>query len=209
MRILQSSFFRSLCAIVVGILLIEYREETVRWITILIGVMFFISGVISVVTYLATRHKPATTVYDSAGREVASYRPMFPVVGLGSIILGGLLALMPTTFVTGLTVVLALIVALGAISQMMSLTLIRRLGPVSPLYWVMPSLTLLAALLALIWPEAVATAPLLFIGCVMVVYGVTECANAIKIYRQRRTYASETAQTGETAEAQAGEEAQS
>ena len=42
MKILQSSFFRSLCAIVVGVLLIQYREETVRWITILMGVMFFL-----------------------------------------------------------------------------------------------------------------------------------------------------------------------
>ena len=55
MKAIQSSVFRALCAIVVGVLLIGYREETVRWITILTGVMFFLSGVISIVSYYAGR----------------------------------------------------------------------------------------------------------------------------------------------------------
>lgn len=193
MKILQSSFFRSLCAIVVGILLIEYREETVRWLTILIGVLFFLSGVLSVVSYLTARRAEATVVYDEQGRQVAAYRPVAPVVGVGSIILGAVLALMPTTFVSGLTVALAAMLVLGAVGQMMNLALIRKLGPVSPAYWVVPSLTLLAGVLAIVWPQAVAAAPLLFIGGMMVVYGVAECVNAIKSHRQRKAYAKKSA----------------
>ena len=47
MRIVQSSFFRALCAVIIGALLIKYREQTVTWMTIVIGVMFFLSGVVS------------------------------------------------------------------------------------------------------------------------------------------------------------------
>ena len=46
MRIVQSSFFRALCAVIIGALLIKYREQTVTWMTIVIGVMFFLSGVV-------------------------------------------------------------------------------------------------------------------------------------------------------------------
>ena len=34
MKILQSSFFRAICAIAVGILLIKYPDNTVTWITV-------------------------------------------------------------------------------------------------------------------------------------------------------------------------------
>ena len=44
MKVIQSSLFRALCAIIVGALLIQYREQTVTWITIAIGVLFFLSG---------------------------------------------------------------------------------------------------------------------------------------------------------------------
>ena len=46
MKALQSYIFRAISAIVVGALLVKYREETVTWLTILIGVIFFVSGVI-------------------------------------------------------------------------------------------------------------------------------------------------------------------
>ena len=56
MKILQSSFFRGICAIIIGILLIEYREQTLEWITIAIGVLFFISGVVSLSEYFEQRN---------------------------------------------------------------------------------------------------------------------------------------------------------
>ena len=40
MKILQSSVFRAICAIAVGIMLIKYPDNTVTWITIAIGVLF-------------------------------------------------------------------------------------------------------------------------------------------------------------------------
>ena len=51
MKVFQSSVVRALCAIIVGALIVKYRELTVTWITIAIGVLFFLSGVFSCVTY--------------------------------------------------------------------------------------------------------------------------------------------------------------
>ena len=49
MKILQSSVFRAICAIAIGILLIKYPDNTVTWITIAIGILFLLSGIISLV----------------------------------------------------------------------------------------------------------------------------------------------------------------
>lgn len=40
MQIIQSSLARALSAIIMGVLLIKYREETVTWLTIVIGILF-------------------------------------------------------------------------------------------------------------------------------------------------------------------------
>ena len=55
MKVIHSSIFRAVCAIIVGVLLIQYREQTVTWITIAIGVLFFLSGVISLASYCVAK----------------------------------------------------------------------------------------------------------------------------------------------------------
>src|SRR3712207_9552030 len=99
MKVLQSSFFRAIIAIVVGALLVQYREQTVQWITISIGILFFLSGIISCATYFSARRSAASApeLFDVDGHKIEPLRPNFPIVGLGSLILGVILALMPTT----------------------------------------------------------------------------------------------------------------
>lgn len=203
MKAIQSSVFRALCAIVVGVLLIEYREDTVRWITILTGVMFFLSGVISIVSYYAGRKQAdGIQVYDADGRLLSGYRQSFPIVGLGSVILGAVLAMMPTTFITGIVYIFAAILILGAINQMMVLARVNRIASVGLFYWVAPSVILLVGVVAMAWPEAIASAPLLVIGWCMLVYGVTECVNALKTHAERRRWERQK----QAASAQVGQE---
>lgn len=119
MKVFQSSIFRALCAIVVGALLVKYREQTVTWITIAIGVIFFVSGVISTVAYLSAKRqatKEGVEIYDAKGNRLTRPVPPFPIVGIGSIILGAWLALFPNSFVNGLMFVLAGMLILGALN---------------------------------------------------------------------------------------------
>jgi uncharacterized membrane protein HdeD (DUF308 family) len=53
----SSDLYRSMqtCAIIIGALLIQYREQTVTWITIAIGVLFFLSGVFSLLSYMSAK----------------------------------------------------------------------------------------------------------------------------------------------------------
>lgn len=200
MKVIQSSLVRAVCAVVVGALLVKYREQTVTWMTIAIGVLFFISGVVSCATYLAaSRRSTDTQVFDAEGRQLTGLKPQFPIVGLGSLILGLILALMPGTFVTSLMYILAAILILGAVSQFVSLAAASRLARIGIYYWVMPSLTLLVGLTAVIYPQAIASAPLFVIGWCLMVYGVVECVNAIKIHQLRKAVEKAVAASTETA----------
>ncbi|PTL34240.1 hypothetical protein C7120_06795 [Prevotella sp. oral taxon 376] len=190
MKFLQSSVFRALCAMIVGVLLIEYREQMVTWLTIAIGVLFFLSGVISLATYYSARkHAPEAEACDEEGNPTAGAKPSFPLAGTGSLVLGAIFALMPSNFVTGLVYVLSLMLVIGAVSQFVSLASASRTGHVGWFFWVMPSVILLVSIVAIVYPAAIQADPLFVIGWCMLLYGVVECTNAVKIHNEQRKYA--------------------
>lgn len=187
MKILQSSIFRAICAIAVGAMLIKNPDSTVKGITIAIGVLFLVSGVISCVAYFNARmHKSENEVYDADGKLLVGGKPMFPIVGLGSVILGFVLALMPGAFVTSLMYVLGAIILLGALNQFLVLIQARKFAVLPVWFWGGPTLILLVGLFVMIKPMETAGLPLLIIGWCLLFYGVTECINAFKIHQYKK-----------------------
>jgi uncharacterized membrane protein HdeD (DUF308 family) len=194
MKVLRSSLFRALCAIVVGLLLIIKPDSTVTGITIAIGVLFLLSGFISCITYYNARlHAGENVVVDADGKVVSGGSPSFPIVGLGSLILGFILALMPGAFVTSLMYVLGAIVILGAINQFMVLINAHKTYHIHYAYWICPTLLLLAGLVIIINPMAIAAAPLVIIGICLLIYGVSECINSLKIHQEKKKTGTENA----------------
>lgn len=197
MKVFQSSIFRALCAIVVGALLVKYREQTVTWITIAIGVIFFVSGVISTVAYLSAKRqatKEGVEIYDAKGNRLTRPVPPFPIVGIGSIILGAWLALFPNSFVNGLMFVLAGLLILGALNLFFNLAAATRFSSIGCLWWVLPVAIFLVGITALVKPSTIASAPLFIIGWGMMAYGMVDLVNTIKIHRCRKAF--EKAQQG-------------
>ena len=192
MKVIHSSIFRAVCAIIVGVLLIQYREQTVTWITIAIGVLFFLSGVISLASYWAAKRNAekmqGQILSDSNGKPIMGMMPKFPLVSVGSLILGLLLALMPQVFIAWLMFILAFILILGALTQFVNLASAAKMGRVGILFWLFPSALLLLGLLAIIKPSAIASAPLFIIGWGMLIYGVVELLNAFKISNNERIW---------------------
>lgn len=189
MRILQSSVFRAICAIIIGALLIKFPDNTVMGITVAIGVLFLISGLISCVTYFwAKRNVSEYKIYDAEGNLVAGEKPTFPIVGIGSAILGLILSLSPTAFVSALMYIIGAILILGAINQYMSLIGGRRYGRVSLWYWIMPTLILLTGLYVMLKPMAPLNTAMLILGWCTLVYGVVELINALKFYRDKKSW---------------------
>lgn len=197
MKVFQSSIFRALCAIVVGALLVKYREQTVTWITIAIGVIFFVSGVISTVAYLSAKRqatKEGVEIYDAKGNRLTRPVPPFPIVGIGSIILGAWLALFPNSFVNGLMFVLVGMLILGALNLFFNLAAATRFSSIGCLWWVLPVAIFLVGITALVKPSTIASAPLFIIGWGMMAYGMVDLVNTIKIHRCRKAF--EKAQQG-------------
>lgn len=192
MKVIHSSIFRAVCAIIVGVLLIQYREQTVTWITIAIGVLFFLSGVISLASYWAAKRNAekmqGQILSDSNGKPIMGMMPKFPLVSVGSLILGLLLALMPQVFIAWLMFILAFILILGALTQFVNLASATKMGRVGILFWLFPSVLLLLGLLAIIKPSAIASAPLFIIGWGMLIYGVVELLNTFKVSNNKRIW---------------------
>jgi uncharacterized membrane protein HdeD (DUF308 family) len=189
MRILQSSVFRAICAIIIGALLIKFPDNTVKGITIAIGALFLISGLISCITYFwSKRHVSEYKIYDAEGNLVAGEQPTFPIVGIGSTILGLILALTPTAFVSALMYIIGIILVLGAINQYMGLLSGRRYGRVGLLYWLMPAVILLTGLYVMLKPMEPLNTAMLILGWCMLVYGVVELINALKFYRDKKSW---------------------
>ncbi len=190
MKVLQGSFFRAVCSIIVGALLVKYREQTVTWITIFMGVLFFISGLISCLIWLSQkRHADTPQIFDANGRQISGFKPSFPLAGIGSLILGIALAMMPASFITGLMYVLAAILIVGALNQFFTLAAASRYARIGLMWWIMPSVVLLVGIIAVVRPSAIASAPLFVIGWCLMVYGAIECVNALKIYKVRKAFA--------------------
>ena len=206
MKILQSSIVRALVAFAVGALIIKYREETVHWLTVVIGALFFVSGLIAVVLNKRPTSQPIPASdgadYPQDGeQQAAAHSTHLPhregqgggssvlssLVGFGSIILGIILALMPTTFITGLQYVLAAMLVLGAINQFVNLAQASRWCHVGWFYWLLPVVVLLVAIFMIWRPIEVAAAPLFIIGWCMLLYGMAELLGGLMLWKARRT----------------------
>lgn len=191
MKRFPKSILRACCAIAGGVVLVQYREQAVMWITVGIGIVFFISAVISFIDYLALRKNSEEQVelYDAQGRKLGQRRQRrFPVVAVGCGILGSVMALSPGTFVGGLMFVLAALLIAGGAYQLFSLSLATRFARVGLVWWVLPVVILLVGMVALIKPSAIASAPLLIIGWCLMVYGVVDLIDALKIRRCKKQF---------------------
>ena len=187
MRLLQSSVFRAICAIVIGILLIKFPDNTVTGMTIAIGVLFLVSGLVSCIAYFqARRHAGEYKIYDAEGNLISGAMPTFPLVGVGSIILGLILALSPTAFVSALMYIIGTMLILGAVNLFWGLIAARRFGSISLGFFILPTLILITGLYVIVKPLAPANFAMLVLGWCTLVYGIAELINALKFYSNRK-----------------------
>lgn len=199
MKVIQSSIFRAACSVVIGALLIKYPDVTATWIVIAIGALFLLSGVISCAVYLSAKRKTGgTTVIDSNGNVIAGGTPPFPIVGVGSAILGLLLALRPTFVIDIMAYILGAILILGAVNQMVCLISAGKVKRIPLFFWISPVLILIIGVIAVVQPMWIAAAPLVIIGWSLLLYGVTEVINVLKISSDRRRFEKTMMQSAKT-----------
>ena len=193
MKVLQISAIRAIIVLVTGFLLVRYREETMTWMTITVGILFLLSGLVSCIAYYFEKEKVAKKTEKAEQQEGQQEEenlksPSFPIAGVGSIVLGIILAVMPNTFITWVVYILAALLILGAVNQFMNLARSRQYARVPVYMWLFPTIILAIAILLISKPIETAQLPLLVLGWAFMYYGVLEFALIIRMYLVRRAY---------------------
>ena len=170
MKGLSYSFLRAICALVIGLVLVMFPDQAGDYFVITIGVIFLVPSLISIIGYFA---------------QSTEMRRRFPIEGVGSLLFGLWLIIMPGFFADLLTFVLGFILVMGGVQQIASLSAARRWMPVPGGFYVVPVLILLAGLVALFNPTGVRSTAFIIIGISSLVYAAPELLNWFKFTRRR------------------------
>ena len=192
MKVLEISAIRAIIVLVTGFLLVRYREVTMTWMTITVGILFLLSGLMSCIAYYFEKEKVAKNTAKAEQQEGQKEEnlksPSFPIAGVGSIVLGIILAVMPNTFITWVVYILAALLILGAVNQFMNLARSRQYARVPVYMWLFPTVILAIAILLISKPIETAQLPLLVLGWAFMYYGVLEFILIIRMYLVRKSY---------------------
>jgi hypothetical protein len=170
MKGISNSFLRTICALVIGLILVMFPNEAGDYLVITIGVMFLIPSLLSIIGYFTMN---------------AEERHRLPIEGIGSLLFGLWLVIMPGFFADLLTFVLGFILVLGGVQQIASLSAARRWMPVRVGFYIIPVLILIAGLIALFNPTGVRSTAFIIIGITSIVYAVSELTNWFTFTRKR------------------------
>lgn len=88
MKVSHFSAVRAITSLIIGVLLIQYREQMVTWLTVTIGALFFISGFISCLGFYYENDKIRRIIAKNPDLQQKPKSPMFPLAGIGSVCIG-------------------------------------------------------------------------------------------------------------------------
>lgn len=162
MKHINFSLVRIVFAIIIGLVLVVWPYKASDYLVITIGVLFIIPGLLGLMGYFIA---PKDTSLS------------FPIAGLGSLLFGVWLVIMPGFFANLLMYVLGFILVIGGIQQIYVVVVSRRWTTTPPAFYVLPVLTLLAGLFVVIDPVGVRNVALTIIGITCFVYAFTELIN--------------------------------
>lgn len=168
----RGAVYRAILAIILGIVLVVWPGTALRYIIMLIGVVFLVTGLISFI--MSNRNR-------SEGK-----RSVAPFSGIGSIILGLLLVCMPSVFLTVFMYLLGFILVVAAVGQFVTLAAARQFGTVSSLSYLFPVLILIAGIVVLFDPFKSAESVFILFGVTAIFYGITDLFNQYSICKMRR-----------------------
>lgn len=171
MKAMNYFVLRSIFALVLGILLVVWPEVAINYLVITIGVLFLVPGLVTLIGYFARNKKD--------GEETR----VFPVAGIGSLLFGFWLMIMPSFFVNILMYILGFILVLGGIQQIASLVSAKKWTYVPFGFYIVPVLLLISGIIVLVNPFSVASAAFIMLGICSIVYGLSELFNGFRFRR--------------------------
>lgn len=190
MKLLRISLIRVVAALITGVLLLKYHEDVLKALTIAMGVMFIIAGIVSLGGWVNTRRRKADMPVSADGQENADdNQPMFPVAGLGSLLLGLILAFTRSDdYLTWAMYLLGAVLVLGALSMIMNIMSARKIESLGVWMWLPPIAIIVASVSAmfrgLVPPDVCTT----ILGITALVYAVVELVCSVIFSNIRRRF---------------------
>lgn len=184
MKLLHSSALRAICTLVVSIIMLLYPGETERWISIVVGVLFIIPGVSSVIAFYVHRNDHAPE----------NHRPMFPLAGWGSILLGAAILILHSQAEQTAFILLGALLIILSISTLLNLIMSKKYYHVGVGNFIIPVATLVVGLMAILFNDPASgnilthTRFFQLIGLAFVLYGLTELYYSIRISSGKHSY---------------------
>lgn len=189
---------RCVCVLLVGVLLVVYRSEWAQMLIVLAGAVFFVCGLVSVIVWLVRKgqDEPFEPKVISLADDDTQGKPLepsarkrrgvpFPLLGIGSALLGLLLMVGSKGFVSVFVYVVGAALVLLSIYQLVALSRIHHEVRIPGWLFVVPVASILFGLLALWNPGMAVSLPFLLVGVGCIVSGVGD-AIALLMYAVKR-----------------------
>lgn len=160
-------WIRGIFSLIIGVLLVLYPGTASVYFVMAIGALFFVPGLIAVVTHLLHRREGG----------------VFPFMGLGSLLFGLWLLIMPGFFVFILMYILGAVLVLAGLNMLSGLVSMRRLAPVAWGFYAVAVLVFLAGIVVLLNPFQTAEIPFIVLGVTSIIYGIFDMVEAHKFRR--------------------------
>lgn len=179
MRIIYSStsykktVVSSIITIAVGIVLVMWPTEVLNYMVKLIGAVFLVTGVVSLILSYQNGE-------ERAARGLNSFS------GVGSIILGIVLWAMAGFFTDMLMWLFGLLLLIAGTGQLVALFSARRMGDLPGMAYVFPILLLIAGLVSFLDPFSAKESLVMFFGAMTIFYGITSLINQYNINKLRK-----------------------
>lgn len=174
MKSLDCSFISSLCALVAGVLLVVWPDQAVNYLVITIGILFLLPGLVGILSYFAFMRK----------RRQDGVKIMFPVIALGSAILGMWLIITPEFFATILMYVLGFLLLLGGLNQLCGLMSARSSVHIPIVMYLFSIFIMFAGLTVLFDPFGVLRTTFIMLGVSFIVYSLIDILRLLRFRRK-------------------------
>ena len=166
----KGGIYRAVLAILLGLALLIWPADALKYVVMLIGIVFLAIGIIAF-------------IISSRNRE-EHQRSFAPLSGIGSVILGLLLVCLPSTFATVFMFLLGFILVVAAVGQFVTLAAARQFGRIAPVSFLFP--VLIVGIVILFDPFSSAESVFILFGITAVFYGVTDLLNQYSIRKMRK-----------------------
>lgn len=176
MKTMNYALISSLCALIIGILLVVWPNAAVNYLVITIGVLFLLPGLLGIFAYIA-----------SSGKKGSEGNRSFPIVALGSSCFGLWLMVMPAFFVNILMYVLGVLLVLAGVSQLANFASVRKVINVPVVWYVISSLVLIIGLVVLFNPFQAVALPFILLGVSAIIYGTADLIRLLFYYSRKNS----------------------